>query len=289
MEEKMRNIKTGYLLAAALAGAFLAGGCGSEKASPKPPPAPAKEKEAVTVLIPSDQKPIAWQDGRELQGYEYEVMKAVSEKLPDYRLTFEAVPKDSVEAKLKAGDALLAVGGFHRTKEREENFFIPENPTGVSALAVYVRKGAAGDLKNLEDAARAGLKIAPLKGMNLHAVHEWNEKHGNILSSVPERNISEEEALKGLSEKKWDLLIAPDNEGITERAEKAGISIEPLKEPVRIHSTYALVSKKDTRLVVELAETLGNLQKDGTLSKILKKWYKEDLIALLPMKKDCCT
>lgn len=78
MEEKMRHIKTGYLLAAVLAGAFLAGGYGSEKASPKPPPAPAKEKEAVTVLIPSDQKPIAWQDGRELQGYEYEVMKAVS-------------------------------------------------------------------------------------------------------------------------------------------------------------------------------------------------------------------
>ena len=65
--------------------------------------------------------------------------------------------------------------------------------------------------------------------------------------------------------------------------------MEPLKEPVRIHSTYALVLKKDTRLVVELAETLGNFQKDGTLSKISKKWYKEDLIALLPMKKDCCT
>lgn len=284
----MKNWKQGLLLALAIGAAGINAGCGSAQASSKPPPK-AEKKTEVKVLIPSDASPIAWKEGDALKGYEYDVMKKVSEKLPDYSLTFEAVPKEKIIERLKAGDASLAVGGFHRTKERENDFYVPENPTGVSALAVYVRKGEAGELKNLEDAAKAGLAISPLKGMNLHAVHEWNEKHGNIIPAIPEGGLSEEEALKGLSEKRWDLVIAPDNEGLPERAQKAGIAIEPLKEPVRIHSTYILAAKKDMRLVVELSDVLGNLKKDGTLSKISIKWYGNDLFALLPMKKDCCT
>ena len=284
----MKNWKKGLLLALAIGAAGINAGCGSAKASSKPPPK-AAEKTGVKVLIPSAFKPVSWTEGTDIKGYEYDVMKAVSEKLPDYTLTFEAVPRGNITEKLKSGDALLAVGGFHRTKERENDFYIPENPTGVSSLTVYVRKGEAGELKNLEDAAKAGLRISPLKGMNLHGVHEWNEKHGNILPAIPEGKVSEEEALKGLSDKRWDLVIASDNEGFPERAQKAGIAIEPLKEPLRIHSTYILAAKKDTRLVVELSDVLGNLQKDGTLSKISEKWYKDDLFSLLPMKKDCCT
>lgn len=281
----LSKFKKAVILGAAIAlaaGVFT--GCSSgEKAAASS--AAAGNKTAVKTLISSNEPPLNWKDENgKLHGYEYEILEAINTKLKDYTLDIDAVPDETVDVMMESGEAKVAAGGYYSNKQRLEQFILPENPIGASSLMIYVRKGEASKYSNLEDVVNAHLKLAPFSpnGGAFRIMTEWNNAHGNPLPEIPvQSNFSQTERLKGLASGQFDALITPNNLGVLDHAAKLGIEIEAVKEPVKVNKTYLLVNKNETKLAQELNDALGELRKDGTLSKISEKYYKEDLFKLL--------
>ena len=276
--------KSMKILAAVAMGAIAAGifaGCGEEKK----PVAAADGKVAVKTLVSSTEPPLAWADEKgEMHGYEYDVLKEVSARLKNYTLAIEAVPPETQDIMMESGEAKVAVGGYFRNAQREQNFNVPKNPIGASSLMVYVKAGAEKEYKNLEEAIKANLRVTPFtsNGGAFRIITEWNQNHGNIMKEIPvQTGMSQSERLRAIKEGQYDILVVPNNLGIEDLAKKEGLEVATLAEPVKVNETVVLVNKKEAKLAEEINAALGEMRKDGTLAKISEKWYGSDLMKLL--------
>lgn len=111
---------------------------------------------------------------------------------------------------------------------------------------------------------------------------DWNKKHNNLLKEIPvQSGMSAAERVTSIKTGQYDALVIPDNLGVLDLAEKQGVKLVALAEPVKVNATYVLVNKKEDKLAAEINEALKALRSDGTLSKINIKWYKNDLMKLL--------
>ena len=277
--------KSMKILAVVAMGAIAAGifaGCGEEK---KPAAAAEGGKVAVKTLVSSTEPPLAWADEKgEMHGYEYDVLKEVSARLKNYTLEIEAVPPETQDIMMESGEAKVAVGGYFRNAQREQNFNVPKNPIGASSLMVYVKAGTEKQYKNLEEAVKANLRVVPFtsNGGAFRIITDWNQKHGNIMKEIEvQTGMSQSERLRAIKAGQYDILVVPNNLGIEDLAKKEGLEVATLAEPVQVNETVVLVNKKETKLADEINAALGEMRKDGTLAKISEKWYGSDLMKLL--------
>ena len=265
-----------------LAVAALSAGCGSDS---KKAAAPAGKKVVVKTVISGTEAPLSWVDEKgEKHGYEYDVLLEINKKLKNYQLDIQAVPPETQDVMMESGDAKVATGGYYKNAKREQNFILPSNPIGASNLVVYVTKGNETKYKNLEDVVKANLKIVPLtpNGGAFRIVTDWNKKHGNLLKEIPvQAGRSVADGVNSLKEGQYDAFIIPDNLGVLDLAEKQGVQLVALQEPVKVNGTYVLVNKKEEKLAGEINDALKALRDDGTLSKLNVKWFKADLLKIL--------
>lgn len=278
--KKSMKILTAVAVGAIAAGIFA--GCGEEK---KPAAAAEGGKVAVKTLVSSTEPPLAWADEKgEMHGYEYDVLKEVSARLKNYTLAIEAVPPETQDIMMESGEAKVAVGGYFRNAQREQNFNVPKNPIGASSLMVYVKAGTEKQYKNLEEAVKANLRVVPFtsNGGAFRIITDWNQKHGNIMKEIEvQTGMSQSERLRAIKAGQYDILVVPNNLGIEDLAKKEGLEVATLAEPVQVNETVVLVNKKETKLADEINAALGEMRKDGTLAKISEKWYGSDLMKLL--------
>ena len=281
--KKGMKILTAVAVGAIAAGIFA--GCGEEK---KPAAAAEGGKVAVKTLVSSTEPPLAWADEKgEMHGYEYDVLKEVSARLKNYTLAIEAVPPETQDIMMESGEAKVAVGGYFRNAQREQNFNVPKNPIGASSLMVYVKAGTEKEYKNLEEAVKANLRVVPFtsNGGAFRIITDWNQKHGNIMKEIEvQTGMSQSERLRAIKAGQYDILVVPNNLGIEDLAKKEGLEVATLAEPVQVNETVVLVNKKETKLADEINAALGEMRKDGTLAKISEKWYGSDLMKLLDNK-----
>ena len=276
--------KAALVLAAGALAAGLLAGCGGETKAP----AAADGKTVVKTFLSSTEPPLSWKDEKgEIHGYEYDVLEELGKRLPSYSLAIDAVPPETQDVMMESGEGKVAAGGYFRNAQREQNFLIPKNPIGASSLLVYVKKGEEGKYKNLEEALAAGLRPAPLtpNGGAFRQLTEWNEAHGSPMKEVPvQSNMTQAERIRAIREGQFDLLTVPNNLGIEELAEKEGLAMAALPEPIRVNETIVIVNKNEAKLAEEINAALGDMRKDGTLARISEKWYGSDLMALLEAK-----
>ncbi|MGM9569422.1 MAG: transporter substrate-binding domain-containing protein, partial [Phascolarctobacterium sp.] len=250
-----------------LAVAALSTGCGSDS---KKAPAAAGQKVVVKTVISGTEAPLSWVDEKgEKHGYEYDVLLEVNKKLKNYQLDIQAVPPETQDVMMESGDAKVATGGYFKNAQREKNFILPSNPIGASNLVIYVTKGNETKYKNLEDVVKANLKIVPLtpNGGAFRIVTDWNKQHGNLLKEIPvQAGRSAADGVNGLKSGQYDAFIIPDNLGVLDLAQKQGVELVALKEPVKVNATYVLVNKKEDKLAGEINDALKALRDDGTLS-----------------------
>lgn len=264
----------------ALAAAVLLGGCGSDSKQ-----SAANGKTAVKTVMSGTEAPLSWVDEKgEKHGYEYDVLLEVNKRLQNYRLDIQAVPPETQDVMMESGDAKVATGGYFKNAQREKNFILPENPIGASNLVVYVMKGNETKYKNLEEVIKGGLKLVPFtpNGGAFRIMTEWNKKHGNLLKEIPaQAGVGVAERITSIKNGQYDALVIPDNLGVADLAEKQGVPLVALAEPLQVNATYVLVNKKEEKLAAEINKALKDLREDGTLAKISTKWYKEDLMKSL--------
>lgn len=242
-------------------------------------------KTHVKLVLSSTERPLSWaDDSGKLQGYEYDIWTEVNKNLKDYALDITAVPPETQDVMMESGDAKVASGGYYKTPQREKDYIIPKTPIGVSSLEVYMSKENAAKYKNLEDVAKAGLKLVPNtpNGGTFKVLTDWNEKHNKLFPEIPiQDGLTPAERVHMLEIGQYDALVYPNNLGVEEIGKVTGFELTPLPEPIVTNPTIIIVNKNEKKLADEIDAAMKKLKEDGTLSKISEKWYKKDLFQQL--------
>jgi len=115
----------------------------------------------------------------ESDGYEVAVLKAVDEKLADYKFEYTGTSDDDLLIGLESGKYDIGTKGAWYTDERAKKFIIPSELVGASIIGFTVRKEDEAKYKNIDDFAKNKGKLVPISPQNAqwNVINSYNEKH----------------------------------------------------------------------------------------------------------------
>lgn len=206
-----------------------------------------------------------------LTGYCVEVLRAIDEKLPEYKFEFE--PSSDITGVLVSLDSeKISIGEFlfNKSEEREEKYLFGEE--GYYFTKIYIGALAdRDDLNSIEDFA--GKVVGVVQGDVFTTVLEqYNADH-------PGQEIILEYINWGTDEENLSLLTSGRVDGLC----NIGISdvekwkyaygngeavVKTVGDPVIESASYLLFRKDDTALQEATDKALAELQEDGTLSEL---------------------
>ena len=247
-----------------LLGGVTLAGCGKKEASA------GGGAEKVVVGTGNSYEPYCYLDDKgNLAGYEYEVLKAVDELLPQYEFEYKTSDFDNVLISLDAGKNDIGAHQYEWNKERDEKYLFGKEPytTYVTYLTVA---GNRDDVKSLDDLK--GKKVKSSSGSNsAYILENYNKDHkDNPIRVDYVNNSTDEETITGLLNGVWDatIMTARDVDKLNKSYEKGSPSIKVTGDPVQTSSTYFVFAKDNTKLQEAVDGALKQLKENGTLAKI---------------------
>lgn len=232
----------------------------------------------IKIATAAESKPLSWGAlGEEPQGYEPDVLRAIDEKLPEYKFEMEGAADIAQETGLVTGKYDMAAGGYYKSDARMKQFLIPDNPDGASLMEIYSREDS--DINGMKDLV--GKKIVPVTagGGVFKFVTQWQEANPDykVEITASSAGIPYPDRLKEVQSGKYDALILPSNLGEQTVITEQNLDIKA-SEPVAVNNTYFLIHRSDEnqKLADAVSMALRELRDDGTLSELSMKWFGED-------------
>ncbi|MBE7719171.1 MAG: transporter substrate-binding domain-containing protein [Lacrimispora celerecrescens] len=262
-----RGIKK-FALAAVLTalGAAVLSGCGKKAA--------AADSGITKVVVGTGNayEPYCYLDEKgELAGYEYQVLKAVDELLPQYEFDYQTSDFANVLISLDAGKIDIAAHQYEWNEERDEKYLFGKEPytTYVTYLAVANDRT---DIQSLDDLK--GRKVKSSTGSNsVYILENYNKDHeDNPIKIDYVNNSTDEETVTGLLNGVWDatILTKRDTEKLNKNYGNGKEVIKVTGEPIQSSSTYFIFAKDNTQLQEAVDEAVKQLKESGKLAQISK-------------------
>lgn len=239
-------------------------------------------RKKITVAYVLNGKPTSFNDdSNKPAGYEVDVVNAVAEILGDkYNFVFEGVDQTAVFAGLASGKYDQGLTNSYWTPERAEKYLQPGEAVGATLIGILVQKGNS-DIASLEDAAKKGLKLAPITAGdgNYYVVQDYNEQHPDNqidLQATDDTNAFVE-AFDWVAQGRYDmhviplqyyneLVVAEDGSYHKYADDLAFIVIGATK-------TWSFMTKSDTDYASDWDTAIKQLQDSGKLEELSRKWY----------------
>lgn len=241
----------------------------------------SKEGGVKTIIVGTGNayEPYCYLDKEgKLAGYEYEVLKAVDELLPQYEFKFQTSTFSNVLVALEAGKIDLAAHQYETNPERERKYLFGKESytTYVTYPVVLIGRD---DIKTLEDLQ--GKKVEVSVGANtLYYIDQFNALHSeNPINVVTIESAGGEVVITGLREKSWDatFLTKRDVRSYNKAFTKDGKDfLKTLETPLQSSSTYWLYRKADTTLQRDVDGALRQLKESGRLAQISTQILGDD-------------
>lgn len=262
MKSRIRQyVFAGFLT---ILGGITLAGCGKKEALA------GGGAEKVVVGTGNSYEPYCYLDDKgNLAGYEYEVLKAVDELLPQYEFEYKTSDFANVLISLDAGKIDIGAHQYEWNKERDEKYLFGKEPytTYVTYLTVA---GSRDEVKSLDDLK--GKKVKSSSGSNsAYILENYNKEHkDNPIRVDYVNNSTDEETITGLLNGVWDatIMTARDVDKLNKSYEKGSPSIKVTGDPVQTSSTYFVFAKDNTKLQEAVDGALKQLKENGTLAKI---------------------
>ena len=272
----------GGLVAVAVIGAAAAGRTFKQQAT-------ATSQKVTTLKVAHTQNYVPYDyinEKGESDGYEVAVLKAIDEKLPEYQFEYTGTSDDDLLIGLESGKYNIGVKGAWYTDERAKKFIIPKEAIGASIIGFTIRKDDANKYKTIDDFAKAKGKLVPISPQNAqwNVITDYNKEHPNQqidLTAAESFSVSDAYAwvLEGRYDAYFDIKLSyekavQDKDGSYHQyADKLtwfaykGIPTYPL---IHRDSKGEAFSKAYDKAIKEL-------EKDGTLKKLSKKYFGENV------------
>lgn len=181
--------------------------------------AKAKVEKVLQVAHTQSYKPYDFvNDKGESDGFEVQVLKAVDEKLPDYKFNYTPTSDEDLLIGLESGKYDIGTKGAWKTPEREQKFIIPEEKIAASVIGLTYRTADKAKYSNLEDFAKQNGKLIPISPQNaqykvIEDFNATNPKTPIKLDAADQFTISDAYAwlLEGRYDGFFDIKLSFDN------------------------------------------------------------------------------
>ena len=292
------------ILGVSLVGTLLTG-CGSAasaSAAPAPAAEEAKEEAApaaeakaddaaeagaedeadqagdVTVLevaLEANNAPYTYEDeDGNPAGYEYEVLKLIDEKLPQYEFNYTVIDYETAAAGVNTGKYAFESGCKFRTPAREEAFLVSD-PYNYFFMNLVVKDDSG--IEGLEDLS--GKSIASIVGTDGRAValNDWLKAHPDVDIQFEELAAAGAMAdeIQGVEDGVFDAayLSAEQAQAIFDESDYSDLKIT---DRVDGRDTVFLINKDSKDVQEALNSALKTLTDEGTLGSLTKEFFGED-------------
>ncbi|MGG5317065.1 transporter substrate-binding domain-containing protein [Enterococcus sp. AZ072] len=239
--------------------------------------ASADDVRVVKIGIGNAYNPFCYLDeNEELAGYEYEVLKLVDEKLPQYKFSYEPTEFSNILVGLDTGTYDMGVHGFGWNEDRAKKYLYSETPSVTTGG--YVILGAEGkNFKTLDDLA--GKKVQVKTGGNVSNLLEtYNKENPKKAVEIVYEDSENEQIVSNLTNGVYDAYI---NEKIDadqwvkqfDGLEQYGSNIFGDKAD---SGCYYLYNKDDEQLEKDVSAALKELHEEGKTGKLSTEYLGED-------------
>jgi len=225
--------------------------------------------------------PLAYvEDNGNITGCDVEAARLVDELLPDYE--FEYVPLDqaAVFAGLQTGRVQMGLTNSFYTVERAEKFLKPRENLGASTVGFISRKEHE-NVKNLEDAFNAKLKLAPMLAGdgNYYIIQQWNKANPDKaikLEATDDAN-SFSNSFGWVAEGRYDFSMVPRYyyETLVEAPDGAYHKFQD-KLVHRVYDsteTWSFLSKGEEEFESKLSPAIAAVKAQGKLEELSIKFF----------------
>lgn len=231
----------------------------------------------VKIGIGNAYNPFCYLDENgELTGYEYEVLKLVDKKLPQYDFSYEPTEFSNILVGLDTGSYDMGVHGFGWNEDRAEKYLYSETPS-VTTGGYVILSAEGKKFENLSDLA--GKKVQVKTGGNVSNLLEtYNKKNPKKTIEIVYEDSENEQIVSNLTNGVYDAYI---NEKIDadqwvkqfDGLEQYGTNIFGDEAD---SGCYYLYTKDDKQLENDVSTALKELHDEGKTAKISKEYLGAD-------------
>ena len=215
-------------------------------------------------------------------GYEYDVLAAIDELLPQYEFEYQSMAFDQLVLSLESGKIDVAAHQYEYTPEREEKYlFSAESYTSyITYLAVLIDS----NVQSLEDLTGQKIRTGGATSATTQILTKWNEEHpGQEVVLVNTESSSDEEGAAALKSgaAAASVLKKSDVTKMNKNFSDDGKDwLKSVGDPINNSKTYYLYRKNDPEeqaLRDAIDGALKTLKDNGTLSELAIKWVGYDV------------
>ncbi|GHU07738.1 amino acid ABC transporter substrate-binding protein [Spirochaetia bacterium] len=235
----------------------------------------------VTIGLESGSKPLSYIDENgNKAGYEFDVLNAVDELIPEYSFNLEFVEDDATQIGLETGKYALIGGGLFRTPEREAKYLLPRNISGASVIYIYVHENNT-TIQSLDDLVGKNLAPSSPNGGIYNLLTAYNNAHPSAQITITTADgVSLADRFTSVSNGQYDAIVLPNNLGFEGIKQELGLKVKAVARPVQVNGTFFALARDQSDLAAKVDAALATLRANGTLSQLSIKWYGSDTIAL---------
>ena len=235
------------------------------------------EVRTIRIGIGNSYNPFCYLDeNEELTGYEYEVLKAIDERLPQYEFEYEPTEFSNILVGIDTGSYDMGVHGFGWNEERAQKYLYSTVPSVTTGG--YVIIGAAGkDYTGIEDLA--GKKIQVKTGSNVaNLLEKYNTENPDLAVEIVYEDSENEQIVSNLVNGVYDAYInekidadqwLKQFDGLEEYGSK-------LFENDSDSGCYYLYNQSETQLEKDISEVLTQLHEEGVTGKLSEEYLGAD-------------
>ena len=222
----------------------------------------------IVVATAGDIPPFDFEKDGHLTGYDVEVLKAVDEKLDQYKIEFQKTAWESIFPGVDAGRYQAAANNLSFTKERADKYLY-SLPIAKNPLVLVSRKDKA--LTSLQDIA--GKTTQDDTGTSTaKVVTDWNQNHSDNPATIQYSGEDVAKRLTDLANGEFDFLIF-DKISVQKIIQDRGLDLNVVDlESNDNPNNYIIFSSDQKEFKEQFNKVLKELYQDGTLEKLSKTY-----------------
>lgn len=225
--------------------------------------AAGSQKKTIRIVTTGVSFPGSYKKDNQLQGFDVDVAKAAAKKI-GYQVEFKTTSFDGLFGQLQSNKVDAVASNITITPERQQQFYFSK-PYGYFKSAVVVSKQssltALQQLKNKTIAATVGsIQIQQLKKLSFPTnVKTYDDREGALNAVINQQTV-------GYSNARAILAALIKQKKLPLKILKGDFA------PERIALTFNKNSQ-GKKLQKKFNQALGELQKDGMLARLSKKYF----------------
>lgn len=244
-------------------------------------------KQDIVVATDSDTAPFTFtgKDNKQT-GYDIEVMKAVFKGSKKYNVKFETTEFESILPGIDSDRYQIAANDFNYNADRAKKYLFSD-PISLSNYAIVTKSGTKYD--KLEQLS--GKSTEALAGSNYaQTLEDWNKANPDkdpIKVNYVSGQTGFTSRLQDLDQGKIDFIFYDQiSSSYASKDQGFDFTVSQLKDKIgseKDGKEYILFAKTDQgkELQAFVNKRVKELQKDGTLAKLSKKYFGGDYVSNL--------